>query len=206
MRKTKIATSLVVMAVAILLAGNSDLYAGGGTTPWPIPSPVPSGTTWTGTLIITGQIQDVPGLPGCQIPNPTPPPALLLLPCGLPADATPAAPSDFKDQIVKIEFFVRLETKKQFATFSGGAIDNDGYYLFYAVGDFFNGRIGEALGRFLNEKVAPNLPGGPYAHAVLAASPTDGQTNVDRQLAVGGPGLQVGTPLYLNTKITVVLY
>ena len=76
MRKTKIAVSFVVIAVAILFAGNEDLYAGAGVpNPWGIVSPAPRGTQWKGSLVITAQIVDVPGLPG-----------------GLPADAAPVAP------------------------------------------------------------------------------------------------------------------
>lgn len=187
MRKTKIAVSFVVIVVAILFAGNEDLYAGAGVpNPWGIVSPAPRGTQWKGSLVITAQIVDVPGLPG-----------------GLPADAAPVPPeTGFTDQIVKIEFFVRLEHGLlPDTTFSGLAIDNNGYYLFYALADYASGRIGEALNRFLNEKVYPNLPK-PNSGGVLTGL-TDDQTNVDIQL---GRGLQAGTPLYLNAKITVVTF
>jgi len=186
MRKTKIAISFVVIAVAILFAGNEDLYAGAGVAnPWGIVSPAPRGTQWTGSLVITGQIVDVPGLPG-----------------GLPADAAPVPPeTGYTDQIVKIEFFVRLEHNKLDATFSGLGIDNNGYYLFYALADYASGRIGEALNRFLKEKVYPNLPK-PYSGGALTGL-TDDITNVDIQLS---RGLQAGTPLYLNANITVVTF
>lgn len=191
MRKTKLAVSCLVIAVAILLAGSGDLYAGGGVTnPWGIlPAPRVS-TLWTGTLVITVQIANVPGLPAPY----------------LPSDAAPTISSQYKDLIVKIEFFVRLEnTKKGYATFSGLARDNDGYYFFYALSDYANGRIGEALNKFLNDKVYPNLPGGPYS-GVLAGLTND-VTNVDTQLRVdpvsGRENLQPETPLYLNANITV---
>jgi len=186
MRKTQIAISFVVIAVAILFAGNNDLYAGGGVeNPWGIVSPAPPGTKWTGSLVITAQIADVPGLPG-----------------GLPAGAAPVPPeTGYLDPVVKIQFFVRLEHRLLDATFSGLAIDNNGYYLFYPLADYASGRIGEALNRFLNEKVYPNLPK-PNSGGVLTGL-TDDQTNVDIQL---GSGLQAGTPLYLNAKITVVTF
>jgi hypothetical protein len=107
----------------------------------------------------------------------------------------------YTDPVVKIQFFVRLEHRQLDATFSGLAIDNNGYYLFYALADYASGRIGEALNRFLNEKVYPNLPK-PNSGGVLTGL-TDDQTNVDIQL---GSGLQAGTPLYLNAKITVVTF
>lgn len=187
MRKTKLAISFVVIAVAILFAGNEDLYAGGGVeNPWGIVSPAPRGTVWKGSLVITGQIVDVPGLPG-----------------GLPADAAPVpCETGYLDPVVKIHFFVRLERGQlPDSTFSGLAIDNNGYYLFYPLADYASGRIGEALNRFLKEKVYPNLPK-PNSGGALT-SLTDDQTNVDIQL---GTGLQAGTPLYLNAKITVVTF
>jgi len=190
MRKTKIAISFLVVAVAILFAGNNDLYAGAGVpNPWgKLPAPKGS-TTWTGTLVITGQIANVPGFP---VP-------------GLPNDATPAVSPGYKDLIVKIEFFVRLEnSKKGYATFSGLAKDNNGYYFFYALGDYASGRIGEALNKFLAEKVYPNLPGGSYTGVLTDV--TEDKTNVDLQLQLdqyGRESLQPETPLYLNAKITV---
>ena len=64
MKKKKTLT-FAVIAMAILFAGNEDLYAGGGVeNPWGIVSPAPSGIKWTGNLVITGQIVSVPGLPG----------------------------------------------------------------------------------------------------------------------------------------------
>lgn len=185
MGRTKIVILFVLVAVAILFAGKDDLYAGAGVpNPWGIVSPAPRGTVWTGTLVIAAQIADVPGLPG-----------------GLPGDATPETGQGYKDQIVKIEFFVRLEnSKKGSAAFSGLAKDNDQYYLFYALGDYGSGRIGEALNKFLTDKVYPKLPGGPYTGVLTALS---GTTNVDIQLQVG-QGLQAETPLYYNAKITVV--
>ena len=197
MRKTKTVISFVVIVVAILFAGNYDVYAGAGVpNPWGFSSAPRGSTTWTGTLVITAQIADVPGLMA-----------------GLPTDAVPADPIVFKDQIVKIEFFVRLEnSKKGSATFSGLAknivTDSSGikhtYYLFYAIGDFLSGRIGEALNRFLANKVYPNLPGGPYNGALTGL--TEDTQNVELQLQVVGGGLQAETPLYLNAKITVATF
>ena len=187
MRKTKMAIYFVVIAVAILLAGNNDLYAGAGVAnPWGIVTPAPPGIQWKGSLVITAQIVDVSGLPG-----------------GLPPDAAPVPPeTGYLDPAVKIHFFVRFERGQlPDSTFSGLAIDNNGYYLFYPLADYASGRIGEALNRFLNEKVYPNLPK-PNKGGVLT-SLTDDQTNVDIQL---GSGLQAGTPLYLNAKITVVTF
>jgi hypothetical protein len=192
MRKMKLAVSFLVIAVAILFAGNNDLYAGGGTTPWPISETPRGSTTWTGTLVITGQIANVPGLPAP----------------GLPSDSRPLVSDQYKDLIVKIEFFVRLEnSKKGFGTFSGLGKDNEGYYLFYAIGDYGPGRIGEALMRFLNEKVKGYLPGGPYTDIFLTGL-TEDKSNVGDQLQlVGGrENLQPETPLYLNAKITVATY
>ncbi|OGW52294.1 MAG: hypothetical protein A2Y81_04320 [Nitrospirae bacterium RBG_13_43_8] len=197
MRKTKTVISFVVIVVAILFAGNYDVYAGAGVpNPWGI-LPAPKGSTsWTGTLVITGQIANVSGLTA-----------------GLPADAAPVPlppTTGYKDQIIKIEFFVRLENSKRgYATFSGLAKYEEvgkEYYLFYALGDYANGRIGEALNKFLNDKVYPNLPGGPY-NGVLTGV-TDDVTNVDIQLQVvdlqtGKQNLQAETPLYFNAKITV---
>ena len=191
MKKRKIVIPFVLIAVAIFFAGSSDVSATGGVpNPWGIVSPAPRGTEWTGTLVITGQIADVSGLPG-----------------GLPGDAVPLVSPGYKDQIVKIEFFVRLETRKGSATFSGLARDNDGYYLFYALGDYGSGRIGEALNKFLSDKVYPNLPGGPYNGTLTAL--TEGSDNVEFQLQVDPQGrqlLQAGTPLYYNAKITVVTW
>ncbi len=190
MAKTKLAISLVVIAAAFLFVGNNDLYAGGNVTnPWGL-QPAPKGSTmWTGTLVITGQIANVPGLPAPY----------------LPSDATPTVNAQFMDQLVKIEFFVRLEnSKKGYATFSGLARDNDGYYFFYALSDYANGRIGEALNKFLTDKVYPNLPGGPYT-GVLTDVVND-VTNVGTQLRLnqyGQPSLQPETPLYFNANITV---
>ncbi len=190
MTKTKLAISLVVIGVVILFAGNHDVYAGGNVpNPWGLQLAPKGSTTWTGTLVITGQIANVPGLPAPY----------------LPSDATPTVNAQFMDQLVKIEFFVRLEnSKKGYATFSGLARDNDGYYFFYALSDYANGRIGEALNKFLTDKVYPNLPGGPYT-GVLTDVVND-VTNVGTQLRLnqyGQPSLQPETPLYFNANITV---
>ena len=194
MRKTKIVIPFVLIVVAILFIGNGDVYGTGGVqNPWGINYSPPRGTEWTGTLVVTGQLVNVSGLPG-----------------GLPDDALPLVIPGYKDQIVKIEIFVRLENnKKGSATFSGLARDSEGYYLFYALGDHHDGgRIGEALNKFLSDKVYPNLPGGPYTGGALTAL-TDGSNNVEFQLQVDPQGrqlLQAGTPLYYNAKIKVVTY
>jgi hypothetical protein len=114
----------------------------------------------------------------------------------------------YTDPVVKIQFFVRLENSRLgYATFSGLAKYEEPqqvgtqYYLFYVLTDYASGRIGEALNRFLNEKVYPNVPK-PNSGGALTGL-TDDQTNVDIQL---GSGLQAGTPLYLNAKITVVTF
>ena len=189
MRRTKITILFVLIAAAFLIARNDGLYAAAGVpNPWGIVSPAPRGIAWTGTLVMTAQIADVPGLPG-----------------GLPADAKPTDNPGYRDQIVKIEFFVRLEnSKKGSATFSGLAKDIDGYYLFYALGDYGSGRIAEALNKFLRDRVYPNLPGGPYSGGAFTGL-TESTTNVDIQLQAGR-GLQAETPLYFNAKITVVTY
>lgn len=190
MKKTKLAISFLVIGAAILIVGNNDVYGWGGVpNPWGI-LPAPKGsTTWTGTLVITGQIANVPGLPAPGLPN----------------DATPAVSPGFKDLILKMEFFVRLEnSKKGYRTFSGLAKDDGGYYFFYALGDYANGRIGVALNKFLNDKVYPHLPGGPYQGVLTDV--TDSVTNVDLQLQLdqyGRESLQPETPLYFNGKITV---
>lgn len=67
--KTKLAISFLVVAAAILFAGNNDLYAGGGTNPWGTGTAPRGSTTWTGTLVITGQIANVPGLPPDAMPT-----------------------------------------------------------------------------------------------------------------------------------------
>ena len=192
MTKTKLAIFLVVIGVAILFAANNDLYAGAGATPWPIGTAPKKSTTWTGTLVITGEIANVPGLPAPY----------------LPADATPTPPSTgYRDLLVKIEFFVRLQNSSLgYATFSGLARDNEGYYFFYALSDYANGRIGEALQNFLVKTVNPNLPGGPYPNIVLTSLINDVQ-NVGTQLRInqqtGQESLQPESPLYLNANITV---
>jgi hypothetical protein len=202
MRKTKIAISLVVIGAVLLFAGNYDTYAGANVPdPW-FKGVAPKGsTTWTGTLVITGEIANVPGLPAP----------------GLPPDAEPTISAQYKDLIVKIQFFVRLEnSKKGVATFSGlgkelyppNAQIQQTYYYYYALGDYANGRIGKALQNFLNNQVYPNLPGGPWQGGVLT-SVTNDQTNVDTQLELDGNGresLQPETPLYLNAAITVATY
>ena len=103
--KTKRAISFAVIVVAILFAGNEDLYAGAGVeNPWGIVSPAPSGTKWTGNLVITGDILDVPGLAVNHAGWPK----------GLPPGALPIDPATgCTDPIAKIEFFVRLENKNQ---------------------------------------------------------------------------------------------
>jgi len=189
MRNTKLTISFLIISLTILFAGYNDLYAGAGVfNPWGIVSPAPKGTQWKGSLVITAQFVDVPGLPA-----------------GLPPDAAPVpSESGYIDQIVKIGFYVRLQRKDLYATFSGLAVDNQGYYLFYPLADYANGRIGEALNKFLKEKVYPNLPflTKPPTGGVLTSF-TDDQTNVDTQL---GRGLQAGTPLYLNANITVITF
>ncbi len=200
MRKAKLAISLVVIGMVILFLGSNNLYAGGGTTPWPLGLAPKGSTIWTGTLVITGQIANVPGLPAPYLPS--------------ASDVRPTITTDgsggytYIDQIVKVEFFVRLEnSKKGFATFSGLARDSEGYYFFYALTDYANGRIGEALNKFLTDKVYPNLPGGPYT-GVLTDVAND-VTNVGTQLRLnqyGQASLQPETPLYFNAKITVATH
>ena len=191
MRKTNLAISLMVIGAAILFVGNYDVYAGGNVpNPWGTGTAPKGSTTWTGTLVITGEIANVPGLPAPY----------------LPTDATPTVSTQYKDLIVKIGFFVRLEnSKKGYATFSGLARDIEGYYFFYALSDYANGRIGEALNKFLNDKVYPHLPGGPY-NGVLTGVTND-VTNVGAQLRLdpvsGRESLQPETPLYFNSNITV---
>ena len=199
MRKRKLAISLVVIGAAILFAGNYDVYAGAGTNPWPIGSAPRRSTKWTGTLVITGEIANVSGLPAP----------------GLPADAAPTISDQYKDFIVKIEFFVRLQNSRLgYATFSGLAKYEEPqqvgtqYYLFYVLTDYASGRIGEALTKFLTERVYPNLPRGPYNNGVLT-SLTNSTTNVDIQLRLdpyGRESLQPETPLYYNADITVATW
>ena len=190
MRKTKLAMSLLVIGAAILFAGNNDLYAGGNVpNPWGIQSAPKGSTIWTGTLVVTGQIANVPGLPAPY----------------LPTDATPTINSAYMDQLVKIEFFVRLENSKLgYFTFSGLARDIDGYYFFYALSDYASGRIGEALNKFLTDKVYPFLPGG--AGKGVLTGVTNDVSNVGTQLRInqyGQASLQPETPLYFNADITV---
>jgi hypothetical protein len=185
MRKSNKVFPFLVLALAVLFAGSADVYGSGGLeNPWGLVSPAPRGTEWTGTIVMTAQIADVPGLPN-----------------GLPAEAAPTILPGYNDQVVKIGFFLRLGNKKGEFTFSGLAMDDEGYYLFYALGDYASGRIGEALNRFLREKVYPFLP--PYTNGALIN--LLGTNNVEYQLQVGR-GLQAETPLYYNAKITVVTY
>jgi hypothetical protein len=82
----------MLIAMAIIFAGFSNLYGAGGVpNPWGL-NPSASGTAWSGTLVMTGQIADVPGLPA-----------------GLPDGDTflPLLVPGYKDQVVKIKFFVR---------------------------------------------------------------------------------------------------
>jgi hypothetical protein len=189
MKNRRIVLPILVVAAAILFAGSSDAYATAcSANPWGINYSAPRGTDWTGTIVVNIEIADVSGLPA-----------------GLPEWATPVDSPGYTDYIVKIDFVVKLENKKNgFGTFSGLAVDNDGYYLFYALGDYCSERIGEALNRFLQEKVYPKLPGGPYANGALT-SVTETSGNVEYQLQVGR-GLQAGTPLYHSAKITVVTW
>jgi len=198
MRKTKLAIFLVVIGAAILFVGN-DLYAGAGATPWPIGAAPRKHTNWTGTLVITAEIANVPGLP-------TP-----YLPTGVTPTIVPNGSGGYIyiDQLVKIQFFLRLENSRLgYATSSGLARDNAGYYFFYVLSDYASGRIGEALQNFLVHTVNPNLPGGPYSNIVLT-SLTNDVTNVGTQLRVnqyGQPSLQPESPLYLNADVTVATW
>jgi len=203
MRKTKLAISLAVIGAAILFAGNYDVYAGGGTSPWPINTNVPKkSTTWTGNLVITAEIANISG-------SPAP---------GLPADVYPTLGGLYQDVIVKISFFVRLEnSSKGYATFSGLAkydeVDSQGkvtgtYYLFYVPTHYGSGLIGAALNKFLTEKVYLNLPPGGYSNGALT-SVTNGVYNVDTQLKLdqyGRQNFQPETPLYFNADITVATW
>jgi hypothetical protein len=195
--KTKIVIPFLLIVVAILFAGNDGLYGSGGVpNPWGINYSPPRGTEWTGTLVITGQIADVSGLPGIG----TWPPAF--------PDAIPVI-TGYSDQIVKIEFFVRLENAKRgSATFSGLAKDTNGYF-FYALGDYANGRIGEALNKFLSDKVYPYLPGNGLNAKGALTDWTEDRNNVESQLTVdeyGRPRLTPESPLYYSAKIKVVTY
>ncbi len=202
MRKMKLVIYLVVIGAAILFVGNNDLYAGGGTCPWPLSTPKRGSTTWTATLVITGEIVNVPGLPAPYLPDPP-----TIGPCDIFSGTygTPTSISTYKDLLLKVHFFVRLGNSKQgYEAFSGLARDNQGFYFFYALGDYANGRIGEALVRFLTEKVSPYLPGAPYSNLVLT-NVFNSVTNVETQLRIGNYGresLQPETPLYYNADIT----
>ena len=183
MTKTKIVIPFLLIAAAVLFAGNNGVYGSAGVpNPWRTVSTAPKGTEWTGTLVITGRIVDVTGLPAGL----------------LPAGAEPAP--GYQDQIVKIEFFVRLENAKRASfTFSGVAIDDNEYYLFYAVGDY-TGRITDALHNFLENKVYPKLSSNGTG---ALTEVTGSSNNVETQLVYG---LQAGTPLYYSAKIKVVTY
>jgi hypothetical protein len=179
----------MLIATVIIFAGSPDLYAGGGVpNPWGLQTA--TGTSWTGTLVIHGQIADFPSLPD-----------------GLPADSYPQNSLTQQDHVVKLKFFVRLAGKKPPSyTFSGSGKDIDGKNLFYALGDWASGRLGEALNRFLIEKVCPNLPG--YTKTCALTGLVEGQNNVEDQFTVDGFGrptaLKVETPLFYNAVITVV--
>ena len=193
MNKLKILFPFLLVAVAVCLGVNSVVHATGGLpNPWGIDSKA-KGIRWKGTIVMTAEIADVSGLPA-----------------GLPGDALPLPPAvtTHKDQIVKIKFFLKLENAGLglAATFSGLAKDNDGYYLFYALGDYASGRIGEALNKFLNDKVYSNLPGDPWTVGAIKAM-EESSNNVEEQLRVDELGvqyLQAETPLYYSAKITVV--
>jgi hypothetical protein len=201
MRKTKLAISLVVIVAAILFAGNGDLYAGANVeNPW-LTQLAPRGSTpWTGNLVITARIANVQELPAN----------------GLPSDAMPTISDQYKDFVVKIEFFVRLENnKKGWKTFSGLAKytlespEPPGeYYLFYLLSDYANKRIGEALNKFLADRVYPNLPGNVTGAKGVITSVTEAWQNANDQLKLvdGYESLQPETPLYFNAKITVATY
>jgi hypothetical protein len=186
----------IFVATAILLAGSSLLYgAGGVTNPWGL-NPSATGTAWTGTLVISGQIVDVSGLPAGGLSDTFYP---LVLPGG------------YQDQVVKLKFFVNLSNnaKKNPATFSASGLgkDSSGYYLFYALGDYGSGRFGDALNTFLKQKVYPNLPGGPYTGSCALKSLSNDSNNVETQLRVDSYGRNLfvpETPLYYSATITIV--
>jgi hypothetical protein len=193
MSKSKIVFSFLLVSVALWIGGASVVHGTGGLeNPWGI-DPKAKGTRWTGTIVMAGEIADVSGLPA-----------------GLPEDALPLLVPTLKDQIIKIKFFLKLDnSQSEPRTFSGLAKDNEGYYLFYALGDYASTRIGEALNRFLSEKVYPFLPGGPWSGGAIKAM---GETsnNVESQLLIdpdtGVQFLKAESPLYYSAKITIVTW
>jgi len=189
MMKRRMTFTCFLVGIGMVFLASSGAHASGGLeNPWGIDYSNPKGTNWEGTIFMTAEIADVPGLPA-----------------GLPEYAAPAGVPGYNDRVVKIGFFIKLENKKLgFVTFSGLAFDFDGFYLFYALGDYASGRIGEALNKFLEERVYPRLPGGPYAGGSLTGM-EESSGNVEFQLQEGR-GLRAETPLYYSAKITVVAY
>ena len=123
----------------------------------------------------------------------------------MPPDSEPEELPGYTDQVVKLGFFVRLENKKLgWDTFSGLARDEVGYYLFWALGDYFSERIGEALNKFLSERVYPDLPGNTGTDGCLVEWYEE-KNNVEYQLQ-NFIGLDPESPLYYSAKITVATY
>jgi len=182
----------ILIGVAIIFTGVSTLYSSGGVpNPWGL-DPSARGQQWTGTLVISGQIADVPGLPAGGLPPDS------FIPLNVPG---------YKDQVLKIKFFVQLGNKKYPAkSFSGLGKDSNGY-LFYALGDYGSGRFGEALNTFLRQKVYPYLPGGPYTGYCVITGLSNDSNNVETQLRVDSYGRNLfnpETPLYYSATITLV--
>jgi hypothetical protein len=128
---------------------------------------------------------------------------------GLPPDPFyPLVSPGYKDQVIKIKFFVQLANKKYLATsYSGLGRDSNGYYLFYALGDYGNLRYGDALNTFLKQKVYPYLPGGPYTGYCAVTSLSQESNNVETQLRTDTYGrnlFNAETPLYYSATITLV--
>jgi hypothetical protein len=191
MANTKLTLFVKLFMMACLFIGLNNVYGAGGVpNPWGL-TPTTRGTEWTGILVISGQIADVPGLPA-----------------GLPDNYFPLNVPGYKDQVVKIKFFVRLGNKKYSGTsYSGMGRDVNNNYLFYALGDYGSGRLGEALNKFLADKVYPNLPGGPYNGALTEL--TEESNNVESQLVTDPYGrnlFKAESPLFYSANIKVVTY
>ena len=84
-----VSISLVLILASLLFIDNEYVYgAAGANPPWIVNSTPPAGgVKWTGCLVVTGQIVDVPGLP------------LLLPPGSSPVDPRLIQGSNYKDRI-----------------------------------------------------------------------------------------------------------
>ena len=182
----------LIVAIAIFSAGPSVVFAAGGASGlYGDTFAGARGTGWSGTAFANLEIVDVSGLPA-----------------GLPDDA---APAQFNDRVVKVDFVFMLEPDKgkgAIQTFSCLAVyeptEGEEYYQFYAINDYLlTKRLGMAFQRCLENVVYPVLCDTDCTGALKEAVEPPNPGNVDEQLGVGGE-LIPGEPLFWSVNIEVV--